>query len=56
MSQADLGNELGVSRQTIIAIESGKFEPRLSLAFRVSELFGLSVEDIFRPDRDAGKS
>ena len=53
ISQAELGSELGVSRQTIIAIESGKFEPRLSLAFRISELFGLSVEAIFRTGQDS---
>lgn len=46
-TQAQLANELEVSRQTINAIEKGKFDPSLPLAFKVARLFGLSIEDIF---------
>ena len=48
-SQADLANQLGVSRQTINAIETGRYEPSLSLAFKFAKLFGLSIEQIFEP-------
>ena len=47
-TQANLADELGVSRQTINAIEKGKFDPSLPLAFKVARLFGLSIEDIFQ--------
>jgi putative transcriptional regulator len=49
-SQADLGERLGVSRQAINAIETGKHDPSLSIVFRISDLFELPVEAIFRPD------
>ena len=48
MTQADLANSLGVSRQTINAIEKGKFDPSLPLAFKMSKLFELSIESIFQ--------
>lgn len=47
MTQAQLADETGVSRQTINAIEKGKFDPSLPLAFRFSKLFKMSIEDIF---------
>ena len=47
-TQAQLAGELDVSRQTVIAIEKGKFDPSLPLAFRAARLFGLSIEDIFQ--------
>ena len=47
MTQAQLAEETGVSRQTINAIEKGKFDPSLPLAFRFSKLFKLKIEDIF---------
>lgn len=47
MTQADLANSLGVSRQTINAIEKGKFDPSLPLAFKMSKLFELAIEEIF---------
>ncbi len=50
MTQADLANELSVSRQTINAIEKGKFDPSLPLAFKMSKLFHLSIESIFEND------
>jgi putative transcriptional regulator len=49
-TQAQLAEELDVSRQTINAIETGKFDPSLTLAFRAARLFGLAIEDIFLDD------
>ena len=46
-SQADLAEKLGVSRQSVNAIETGKFDPSLPLAFRLARLFTRSIEDIF---------
>ena len=49
-SQASVADQLGVSRQTVNAIETGKYDPSLPLAFKVSSLFGLSIEEIFEPE------
>jgi putative transcriptional regulator len=49
-SQEELGTRVGVSRQAIIAIETGKFDPSLPLAFRLARVFGMSIEDIFEAD------
>lgn len=49
-TQADLAKALEVSRQTINAIEKQKFDPSLPLAFKVSRLFGLSIEEIFQDE------
>jgi putative transcriptional regulator len=49
-SQAALADRLGVSRQTINAIESGKYDPSLPLAFKIASLFGLRIEDVFKPE------
>lgn len=49
-SQAELGARAGVSRQAIIAIETGRFDPSLPLAFTLARLFRASIEDIFDPD------
>ena len=46
-SQQDLAERLGVSRQSVNAIETGKYDPSLPLAFRIAELFELSIEAIF---------
>ena len=46
-SQAELGGRLGVSRQAVNAIETGKHDPSLPLAFRIARLFELPIEDIF---------
>ena len=48
-SQADLAERLEVSRQSVNAIETGKYDPSLPLAFRIAELFGMAIEDIFAP-------
>ena len=48
-SQAELAERLGVSRQTVNAIETGKYDPSLPLAFRIAEAFGHPIETIFDP-------
>ncbi len=49
MSQADLAEQLGVSRQTINTIENGKYDPSLPLAFGLAKLFDQKIEEIFFP-------
>ena len=49
-TQADLADKLEVSRQTINAIEKGKFDPSLPLAFKISRLFTMPIEDLFQDD------
>lgn len=49
-SQADLAERLDVSRQTVNALETGKYDPSLPLAFKIAHLFGASIEDLFTPD------
>lgn len=49
-SQAELADRLDVSRQTVIALERGKFDPSLPLAFRIAKVFLLPIEQIFEPD------
>lgn len=46
-SQAALGDQLDISRQSVNAIETGRYDPSLPLAFKISRLFGLKIEDIF---------
>ena len=48
-SQQKLADALGVSRQTVISIEKGRFDPSLPLAFRLASLFSCTIEDIFTP-------
>ena len=50
-SQGELAEKLGVSRQTVNAIETGKYDPSLPLAFRIARLFGKRIEDVFDPGR-----
>jgi putative transcriptional regulator len=50
LSQADLGIALGVSRQTVIAIERGRYDPSLPLAIRIARHFGRAVEEVFHVD------
>ena len=47
MTQQDLANRVGVTRQTILAIEAGKYAPSLMLAFRIARTFNLRVEEVF---------
>jgi putative transcriptional regulator len=49
-SQADLAERLAVSRQTVNAVETGKYEPSLTLAFKIARLFGQPIEAIFQPE------
>ena len=49
-SQQDLAAQLGVSRQSVNAIETGKYDPSLPLAFRIAALFAMQIEDIFVPE------
>lgn len=56
-SQQDLADRLAVSRQSVNAIETGKYDPSLPLAFRIAELFDLSIEEIFTsPSRHQSKA
>ena len=48
MTQEELANRVGCTRQTIIALEAGKYVPSLSLAFQVAKVFGVHVEDVFQ--------
>ena len=50
LSQQGLATELGVSRQTIISIEKGRYDPSLPLAFQIARHFSCHIEDIFIPD------
>jgi putative transcriptional regulator len=52
LSQADLAADLGVSRQTIIAIESGRYSPSLPLAFRIARFFDVLVDTMFDPSEE----
>lgn len=54
-SQAELAERAGVSRQTIHAIEAGKYDPSLPLAFRLAAIFDLRIEALFEPDVDSAK-
>jgi putative transcriptional regulator len=49
LTQEELANELGVTRQTIIAIERNKYDPSLALAFKIAAFFKVNIEDIFHP-------
>ncbi|RPI90684.1 MAG: transcriptional regulator [Chloroflexi bacterium] len=50
-SQADLAEQLDVSRQTVNAIETEKYDPSLPLAFKIADLFDLKIEEIFVPNK-----
>lgn len=50
MTQKDLAENVGVTRQTIVAVENGKYSPSLELAFKLSKIFDCSIEDIFTYD------
>ena len=51
-TQEDLGFKIGVSRQTIISIEKGKYNPSILLAFKISKHFGKKIEDVFIYEED----
>jgi putative transcriptional regulator len=48
MTQEELGMKIGVTRQTIIALEAGGYVPSLALAFRIAEVFGRTIEEVFQ--------
>ncbi len=50
-SQQDLATRLDVSRQSVNAIETGRYDPSLPLAFRIADIFGMAIEDIFLRDQ-----
>ena len=52
-SRAELAQRVDVSRQTVNAIETGKYDPSLPLAFKLARLFGIPIEDVFDPDAEA---
>jgi putative transcriptional regulator len=52
-SQAELGGRLGVSRQAVNAIETGKYDPSLPLAFKIARLFSMSIEEVFQDQEGA---
>jgi putative transcriptional regulator len=51
LSQADLGSALGVSRQTVISIEGGRYSPSLPMAFQIARFFDSTVDDMFDPSQ-----
>ena len=54
MTQADLADRVGVTRQTIIAIEQGRYSPSLEMAFQIARVFDVPLDDVFQyPDTDA---
>ncbi len=53
-SQAELGQHLDVSRQAVNAIETGKYDPSLPLAFKIARLFGMPIEEVFDDEFDGG--
>lgn len=54
MSQAELGQRIGVTRQTIAAIEAGKYSPSLEAAFRIAEVFGVPLGEVFQWEKKSG--
>jgi putative transcriptional regulator len=55
MTQAELANRIGVTRQTVIAIEQGRYSPSLEMAFQIARVFGVPLEEVFQyPDDDDG--
>ena len=55
LSQAELGERIGVTRQTIAAIEAGKYSPSLEAAFRIADVFGVALEEVFQWDGRADR-
>ena len=55
MTQQQLADKAGVTRQTIIAIEQGKYNPSLGLAFKIARTFGKKVEDVFQYNEESTK-
>jgi len=56
LTQEDLAKEIGITRQTIIAIEKGKYNPSLELAFKIAHYFKVKIEDVFFYDQNDEKT
>ncbi|GAA2615242.1 helix-turn-helix transcriptional regulator [Dactylosporangium fulvum] len=57
MTQAELAERIGVTRQTVIAIEQGRYSPSLEMAFRIAQVFGVRLDDVFQyPDPGEGST
>jgi putative transcriptional regulator len=54
MTQQELADKVGVTRQTVIAIEGDKYSPSLEVAFRIARVFGVPLEEVFQYETDAG--
>jgi putative transcriptional regulator len=54
MTQADLADKLGVTRQTVIAIEQGKYSPSLEMAFQIARVFDVPLDDVFQYPKEDG--
>ena len=55
LTQAELADRIGVTRQTVIAIEQGKYSPTLEMAFQIAQVFGVSIDDVFHYPAPAGE-
>jgi len=57
MTQADLADQIGVTRQTVIAIEQGRYSPSLEMAFRIAAVFGVRLDEVFQyPEAPGGQT
>ena len=56
MTQADLAERVGVTRQTVIAIEQGRYSPSLEMAFQLAAVFGVGLDDVFQYDTSEGET
>jgi putative transcriptional regulator len=55
LTQEDLADKLKVTRQTVISLENGKYDPSLPLAFKIAALFNVKIEDVFSYDGEPGE-
>ena len=55
MTQSALADAIGLTRQTVASIEKGKYSPSLEVAFRIAEVFGVGLDDVFQYEGKAGK-
>jgi putative transcriptional regulator len=55
LTQEELAIKLGVTRQTVVSLEIGKYDPSIGLAFRIARLFNVTIEDVFEYDSETGE-
>jgi putative transcriptional regulator len=55
LTQEELANRLGVTRQTVVSLEAGRYDPSIGLAFRIARLFNVKIEDVFEYEADKGE-